>query len=199
MQYFMFSTSSDNKIILFRAPRHKRTFKFSPDLVPVQVRCSKFRLPTQKTSLRSRQTRRKLETNVRFVRELIQFLRNGGLPRLKFRMRMDKRNTTMETEVVKEEKEVLKTETEVEMSVIYGMRSLVYAETMRVKFLKNSLTMKPWFMFLQRLQALKTREESSRHLASSLFAEILCTSTTCLPKIQFTHNWKLCACTSRRS
>lgn len=121
MQYFMFSTSSDNKIILFRAPRHK--LMFSLDLVPVQVRCSKFRLPTQKTSLRSKQTRRQLETSVRFVRELIQFLRNGGLPRLKFRTRMDKRNTTTETEVVKEEKEVLKTETEVEMSVIYGIRS----------------------------------------------------------------------------
>lgn len=167
MLYFAFSTRGDNKIVLYRAPRHNNTLKLPPDVVPLQVLYNKSRPPTEKINQQLNQAQRQLETSVRFVKELIQFLRNGGLPLLKFR------NWT-ETEVAKEEKEVAKTKTEVNTA--------------------NKLR----FM-LQRPRALKTRETSCRHLASSPFAERLCTSTTCLPMIQFTLTWKLCACTSRRN
>ena len=162
-------------LYLFRAPRHNGMLKVSPDVVPPQVCCNKSRPPTLKTNRQSKQPQGRLETSVRFGKEPIQFPRNGSLPRLKFRKWMDKRNTTTEAGVAKKEKEAAKTETEVNTA----------NET--------------WFMLLQRPEALKTRKKSCHHLASSLSAERLCTSTTSLPMIQFTLTWKLCACTSRRN
>ena len=176
MLCFVFSTRNDNKIILFRVLRHNHTLKLPADVVPLQVRYNKSRPPTtQKANRRSKEAQRQLETSVRFVKELIQFPRNGGLPRFKFRNWMDKRNTRMETEVAKEEKEVAKTKTEV------------------------NTASKPRFMLKQRPQTLKTRETSCHHLPSSLFVERLCTSITSLPMIQFTLTWKLCACILRRN
>lgn len=123
---------------------------------------------------------------------------------------MDKRNTTTETEVAKAEKEVIQTEaevakevvkmkTEMNISVFYGVRSLVYTVTVKMKNVKIVLIhqkegmliqlsriVKPWSMLLQRPQPLKTREKSCHHLASSRFAEKLCTLTMSLPMIQFT-------------
>ena len=175
MIYFVFSTRRNNKIILFRELRHSHTLKLPPDVVHLQVRYNKSRPPRQKTNRRAKQAQRQLETSVRFVKVLTQFPRNGGLPRLKFLNWMDKRNTRTETEVAKEEKEVAKTKMEV------------------------NTANKPWLMLRQGPRALKTRETSCHHLASSPFAERPCTSTTCLPMTQFTLTWKLCACTSRRN